>query len=132
MSVNFKGANFRFIKQVMDLTNEVEKILNSNEEKGTFELIEYSKTLEYTKMDDKIDIIIGEIHFCIDKEPICFYNENNECLFKIYDSSDTVRINNNLNNISSYYNFYSEDNILIPITDIIPKKLKKNNNEKKN
>ena len=125
MEEYFEGINFRLVKQYMDLTNEIERIFESKDDTGEIKIIEYGKTLKYVKNKDKIEITINENKFSIDREPICFFDENNNCLFKIYDSSDTMQINNIFKNIDSYYNCYSSDNIIIPIFDIIPKGLKK-------
>ena len=103
MAEEFDGINYHFVKSLTDLTNEIEEILKSEKTKGKIETKKDKKVLEFDKKEDIIEIIFEKQTFTIDKNPICFYDEDDNCLFKIYDKSDEFHIKSIFDIICLHY-----------------------------
>ncbi len=125
MAEEFDGINYHFVKSLTDLTNEIEEILKSEKTKGKIETKKDKKVLEFDKKEDIIEIIFEKQTFTIDKNPICFYDEDDKCLFKIYDKSDEFHIKSIFDIICLHYDCFLPDGNIIPISDIISKGEKK-------
>ena len=80
-----KRLEYRFIIDETDITDDLEKILQSEKIEGSIITSKKEKVLKFHKSNDKIELELENIKFSIDKEPIKFFNENNKIIFKIYD-----------------------------------------------
>ena len=121
----FKRSQFRYIRSYVDITDDLDKILLSEEVEGNLETLNDKKNLHFKKLNDKIEIDFEGKQFYIDKDPICFFNEKNESLFKIYDSSDTNQVNYIFSIIDFYYICYLVNGEKIPYSKVLEKNVKK-------
>ena len=115
-----KRMEFRFIIDETDITDDLEKILQSDKIKGAIITSKKEKVLKFLKSNDKIELELENIKFSIDKEPIKFFNENNKIIFKIYDLSNQD-FSNILDMTSIYYDFYLPSYEKISLKDLIKK-----------
>ena len=115
-----KRMEFRFIIDETDITDDLEKILQSDKIKGAIITSKKEKVLKFLKSNDKIELELENEKFSIDKEPIKFFNENNKIIFKIYDPSNQD-FSNILDMTSIYYDFYLPSYEKISLQDLIIK-----------
>lgn len=123
--MDFSKGCFRFFKHYIDLTDYLDKIYESKEQKGEMQISTKNKKLTFEKCEDNIKITIeGKEPFNIDKNPICFLDKEKNCLFKIYDSSNKNQIEIILGQIDPHYSCNSEKDEIIKLSDIIDKGMK--------
>ena len=115
-----KRMEFRFIIDETDITDGLEKILQSDKIKGAIITSKKEKVLKFLKSNDKIELELENEKFSIDKEPIKFFNENNQIIFKIYDLL-IQDFSNILDMTSIYYDFYLLSYEKISLKDLIKK-----------
>ena len=120
----FKTIEFRFRIGDMDITDDLEKVLQSEKNEGTLKTTEKDKILKFSKSIDKIEIKLENNKFLIDKEPIKFMDENKNILFKIYDHQSPYLLSL-LQQTNIYYDFYLPTDKKISLDDLI-KKIKEN------
>ena len=118
MELNFKNRIFRFVRSFVDLTDYLEKIINSDETEAEILIEKANKKLIYKKLKDKIEIIFEDKNFDLYKEPIVFINEKNENLFKIYNDSDLIYKKQILEQINDEYDFYLPNKDKITFNDV--------------
>ena len=123
-SFKFQGVQFRFFINFVDITMYLDKIYADTENNiGYFNIAE-KEILYYEKSEDKIILKSGDFTRNIDKEPIIFYNEKKELLFKIYDKSDSNIETDILNPICYEYNMYDENNNILKKEELLEKNKK--------
>ena len=125
MNTTFRRIAFSFVIDYIDITNDLDKIIKSEEIEGNLETMNKKKILHFKKDEDKIEIDMGQTKFSIDLEPACILNENNQCLFKIYNSLDTYYINEIEDLIKFDYDCYLTNGTKISFSEAIKKKEKK-------
>ena len=120
----FKKIDYRFRIDDMDITDDLEKVLQSEKNEGTLKTTEKDKILKFSKSIDKIEIKLENNKFLIDKEPIKFMDDNKNILFKIYDHQSPYLLSL-LQQTNIYYDFYLPTDKKISLDDLI-KKIKEN------
>ena len=118
MKEEFRAEVFRFKRFYVDFTDDLEQIINSKESKGILNLKKNNLELYFEKKDDKITVSFKKGKFEIDSIPITFQNENNECLFKIYNILDLNKMENTFKSIKKYYDFYLPNDQRITFEEI--------------
>ena len=133
MEIRFKKPQYRFIKSLVDISDDLDKIINQSEiSKGDLQTAEGNKNIHFEKKGDKIEIDFEGEHFQIDKEPICFLSKDNKLLFKIYDKSNLSNLNNIEKRLKNIYDLFTEKGEKIEFQNIIENKLKSVIIKKKN
>ena len=112
MDIDFKQIKYRFVRSFVDITDDLETIINSKNSKGIIKTKDQNKNLSFTKESNGIKINFEGEEFMINNEPITILNQSNECLFKIFDKTDQEYIDEVFNGIDREYDFYSEGKII--------------------
>ena len=120
----FKKIKYRFVKSLLDISNYLDTIIQSKLIEGKIEVIELKKNISFKKSDNKISIDFNGEKFQIDKEPISFLDPDGQPLFKIYDSSNLLYIDDIRKGIENKYDFFSEKGDNIKFQDIFEKGIK--------
>ena len=124
MEIYFKKVKYRFVKSHVDISDDLDKILQSGQTEGDIASAENNKNIHFKKLNDKIEVDFGNEHFIIDKEPICFFSDDNKLLFKIYDSSNLKNINKIREGMENKYDFFSENKEKINFQEILERGIK--------
>ena len=124
MEIQFKKIKYRFVKSLVDISDDLDKILESKQTEGNITSGTGNKNIKFKKLNDKIQIDFEGEHFQIDKEPICFVNEDNKSLFKIYDSSNQIYIDKIRKGIENKYEFFLQSGDKIEFKEIFIKGIK--------
>lgn len=122
----FKNSLFRFIKKYVDLTDYLEKLYTLEATEDDILVKNKNQILHFIKLKEKIEIQYNGEKFEIYKVPICFENEKNETLFKVYNDQqlDSIINNNLLKEINIDFDFYSKTNTKLSTDEIVKNKIK--------
>ena len=120
----FSKIKYRFVKSYFDISNYLDRIINSEKDEGNILMKELNKNINYKKIDKKISIDFNGEQFQIDKEPICFFNPDGQTLFKIYDSSNKLYIDYIKIGIENKFDFLLQTGEKIKFQEIIEKGIK--------
>lgn len=121
MEAYFKRIHFRFRIGDIDITEDLDKILESTQNEGTIKTTEKAKDLMFTKSSAQIEINIEKKNILIDKKPIIFLDENNKLLFKAYKRTEPY-FSNILKMIEPEYDFYLPTDEKLSFKDLIEKR----------
>ncbi len=119
----FKRIHFRFRVGDIDITKDLDKILESNQNEGKIKTTKKAKELTFTKSSDQIEINIENKKMLIDKKPMLFLDENNKILFKAYSRTDPY-FSNILKMTEPKYDFYLSTNEKLSFKDLFEKRHK--------
>jgi len=120
----FAKIKYRFVKSLIDISNYLDEIIESKMNVGTVLVKELNKNITFEKTDNKISIDFNGDNFQIDKEPISFFGPKGESLFKIYDSSNKLYIDDIRKGIENKYEFFLKTGEKIKFEEIIGKGIK--------
>ena len=102
----------------------LDSIIESELIEGEIEVNELKKNINFKKLDNKISIDLNGEKFDKDKKPISFFDPDGKSLFKIYDSSNKLYIDNIKKGIENKYDFFSEKGEKIKFNEILEKGIK--------
>ena len=120
----FAKIKYRFVKSLIDISNYLDEIIESKMNVGKVLVKELNKNITFEKTDNKISIDFNGDNFQIDKEPISFFGPKGESLFKIYDSSNKLYIDDIRKGIENKYEFFLKTGEKIKFEEIIGKGIK--------
>ena len=120
----FAKIKYRFVKSLIDISNYLDEIIESKMNVGKVLVKELNKNITFEKTDNKISIDFNGDNFQIDKEPISFFGPKGEFLFKIYDSSNKLYIDDIMKGIENKYEFFLKTGEKIKFEEIIGKGIK--------
>ena len=118
METFFRRNIFRFRVGDIDIADDLDKILNSQQNEGTIKTTQKEKILTFKKGEENIVITLDNNKFLIDKNPMIFLNENNIILFKVYSRTER-NLSYILKLAGPKYEFYLPSNKKLSKEDLI-------------